>query len=123
MAYKILIVDDEETIRRTISRILKSDDYEVATAENGVAALEWVAANSPDLVLLDINMPKMDGIEFLKKARKIKADLAVIMLTASMDEQEALKTMELGASDYITKPVDVQYLLTSVQAKLATLGG
>ncbi|MFH2201478.1 MAG: response regulator [Elusimicrobiota bacterium] len=123
MAYKILVVDDEDSVRRAIRRILESDNYEVAEAGNGLEALEWVRRSLPDLILLDLNMPKMGGLEFLQAARKINANLAVIMLTASVDEQEAAKTMELGASDYITKPVDVDYLLSSVQAKLALQGG
>lgn len=121
MAHKILVVDDDASVRGVLVRFLKKLGYAVAEAADGAAGLEAVKNDSPSLVLLDIQMPKMTGIEFLREARKLRPELAVIMVTGQGDEEVAQEAMKLGAVDYVSKPLDFGYLETSVKAKLATL--
>ena len=121
MARKILIVDDDPNIRKTLARILTDWGYEASGAADGLAALEAIRSAPPALVLLDMQMPGMGGLEFLKAVRAVQPDLAVIMITGVEDEEQAKKSMELGASDYIVKPFDFDYLRDSVRAKLATV--
>ena len=121
MKRSILVVDDDPNIRKTLSRIIAGWGYDVEEATDGNDALRHVAQHKPALVLLDIQMPGMGGLEFLKKAHEASPDLAIIMVTGVEDEQQARKAMELGAADYIVKPFDFDYLQTSVKAKLATI--
>lgn len=115
---RILVVDDEEVIRTVLSRFLKSKGYEVVTAVNGVEALEKVKKERPHLILLDIRMPELDGFGVLKAVHAIDREVAVMMITANSDIEEARKTMEMGACDYIIKPFHLDYLETTVITKL-----
>ena len=120
---KILIVDDEIEICEVLSEFLTMRDFEVETALRGEVALEKIEADPPDLVLLDIRMPGMDGLQVLKAAKALYPDLGVIMVTAVHDEALAREAMKAGAYDYITKPVDINYLATSVMTKILALIG
>jgi len=104
MKGKILIVDDEKNIRQTLSTHLKSEDYEVETAMNGEEGLKEFDKNNYDLVLLDMKLPGVDGIEILKKMKEKKEDIVVIIITAYGTIENSVEAMKLGAFDYIQKP-------------------
>ena len=109
----ILIVDDEKDLCTVLSDSLSQDRYRVVTAFNGKTALQLAKKEKPDLMLLDIKMPGMDGIEVLKKIKKMRKEIAVIMFTAFGTLETAREAMKLGAYDYVTKPVDL-FLLKSL---------
>ena len=117
---KILIIEDEAAIRRVLVKILseESDTYEVEEAEDGLKGLEAVKNNDYDLVLCDIKMPKMDGVEVLEASRKIKPEVPFIMISGHGDLDTAVNTMRMGAFDYISKPPDLNRLLTTVRNAL-----
>ncbi len=117
---KILVIEDEAAIRRVLVKILaeESDSYQVEEAEDGLKGLEAVKNNEYDLVLCDIKMPKMDGVEVLEAARKIKPEIPFIMISGHGDLNTAVGTMRSGAFDYISKPPDLNRLLTSVRNAL-----
>ncbi|MGD8191285.1 sigma 54-interacting transcriptional regulator [Brevibacillus ginsengisoli] len=102
----LLVVDDEENVRRLLAAVLKREGYEVVTAENGQEAVEITKQISPDLVLMDIRMPKMDGITAFKAMREWKRDITVILMTAFASVETAVEAMKTGAYDYIIKPFD-----------------
>lgn len=116
--YKVLIVDDEEDILEFLSFNLVRENYEVKTARNGKEAMEYMDAYSPDLILLDIMMPVMDGISFCTEIRKkTKFDsVAIIFLTARTDEEIQIKSLDLGGDDFIQKPVSIKVLLSRIKA-------
>jgi DNA-binding NtrC family response regulator len=103
---RILIVDDEEVVRDVLQRILKEAGYDVTAAVDGEHALDILCQAEHEIVLLDIKMPGMTGIEVLAKLTAEWPDICVIMVTAVVDAQTAVKAMKLGAFDYITKPFD-----------------
>ncbi|MFH6961752.1 sigma-54-dependent transcriptional regulator [Flavobacterium plurextorum] len=117
---KILIIEDEATIRRVLVKILseENDSYQVDEAEDGVAGLEKIKNNDYDLVLCDIKMPKMDGVEVLEEAKKIKPEIPMVMISGHGDMETAIHTMRLGAFDYISKPPDLNRLLNTVRNAL-----
>ncbi len=115
--YKILAVDDEKRMVRFIQLNLEQDGFQVVTAYNGREALEQVRTQLPDLVLLDIMMPDIDGFEVLKKIREVST-VPVIMLTAKGEEDDRVKGLELGADDYITKPFSPRELVSRIKAVL-----
>jgi two-component system response regulator AtoC len=115
---RILIVDDEYLIRWTLQQNLEKDGYEVLSAERGEEALQKVREEAPDLVLLDIKMPGMDGYEVLKETLKIDHGIIPIMITAFEDVEKVVKAMRLGAFDYITKPFDFGKVRISIQKAL-----
>ena len=117
---KILIIEDEAAIRRVLSKIIseESKSYEVEDVENGLAGLEKITNNDYDLVLCDIKMPKMDGVEVLEKAQKIKPEIPFIMISGHGDLDTAVETMRMGAFDYISKPPDLNRLLNAVRNAL-----
>lgn len=115
--YKILAVDDEKRMVRFIQLNLEQDGFQVITAYNGREALEQVRTQLPDLVLLDIMMPDIDGFEVLKKIREVST-VPVIMLTAKGEEDDRVKGLELGADDYITKPFSPRELVSRIKAVL-----
>ena len=117
---KILIIEDEAAIRRVLSKILseENDSYQVEDAEDGVAGLEKIKNNDYDLVLCDIKMPKMDGVEVLEAVKKIKPEIPIVMISGHGDMETAIQTMRLGAFDYISKPPDLNRLLNTVRNAL-----
>lgn len=116
---KILIIDDEEDFGMLLKlNINKTTNYDALVATNGEAGIELVKKHAPDLVLLDIMMPGIDGIETLKRIKAIAPDLPVAMVTAVYREEEAKRCFEAGAYEYITKPVDFEYLETALLVKL-----
>ena len=117
---KILIIEDEATIRRVLSKIIseESDSYQVEGAEDGLLGIEMIKNNDYDLVLCDIKMPKMDGVEVLEKAKKIKPEIPFVMISGHGDIDTAVNTMRLGAFDYISKPPDLNRLLNTVRNAL-----
>jgi len=117
---KILVIEDEAAIRRVLVKILseESKSYEVEAAEDGLVGLEKIKNTDYDLVLCDIKMPKMDGIEVLEAAKKIKPETAMVMISGHGDLDTAVKTMRMGAFDYISKPPDLNRLLNTVRNAL-----
>jgi two-component system nitrogen regulation response regulator NtrX len=117
---KILVIEDEATIRRVLIKIIseESDSYDVEEAENGLDGIEKIKDNDYDLVLCDIKMPKMDGVEVLEKAKKIKPEIPFVMISGHGDLDTAVNTMRLGAFDYISKPPDLNRLLNTVRNAL-----
>ena len=117
---KILIIEDEAAIRRVLSKIIseENDAYQVEQAEDGLIGIEMVKNNEYDLVLCDIKMPKMDGVEVLEKAKLIKPEIPMVMISGHGDLDTAVNTMRLGAFDYISKPPDLNRLLNTVRNAL-----
>lgn len=117
---KILIIEDEAAIRRVLTKILseESDTYIVEDAEDGIQGLEKIKNNDYDLVLCDIKMPKMDGVELLEAVKKIKPEIPMVMISGHGDMETAIQTMRLGAFDYISKPPDLNRLLNTVRNAL-----
>lgn len=117
MATRILIVDDEPLYLRLVQINLLTEGYEVITATNGEDALEAITTRSPDLVLLDVMMPRLDGITTCERIRQF-SNLPVIMLTAKGEEQDRVQGLNVGADDYIVKPFSATELLARVRAVL-----
>ncbi|MBC6998253.1 sigma-54 dependent transcriptional regulator [Cytophaga sp. FL35] len=117
---KILLIEDEAAIRRVLVKILseENDSYQLEEAEDGLKGMEAIKNNEYDLVLCDIKMPKMDGVEVLEAARKIKPEIPFIMISGHGDLDTAVNTMRMGAFDYISKPPDLNRLLTTVRNAL-----
>ncbi len=112
---RVLVVDDEETVRVLLQRILQAAGYEAVTAANGKEALSVIADGGIDVVMLDIKMPGLSGVEVLGKISVDWPDLCVIMVTAVADAQTAVTAMKLGAYDYITKPFDQDEALRKIR--------
>ncbi|AUC22284.1 MULTISPECIES: sigma-54 dependent transcriptional regulator [Polaribacter] len=117
---KILIIEDEAAIRRVLTKIIseENESYHVEEAEDGLLGIEMIMNNDYDLVLCDIKMPKMDGVEVLEKAKKIKPEIPIVMISGHGDLDTAVNTMRLGAFDYISKPPDLNRLLNTVRNAL-----
>lgn len=117
---KILIIEDEASIRRVLGKILSEENssYEVEESEDGVSGLEKIKNTDYDLVLCDIKMPKMDGVELLEAVKKIKPEIPMVMISGHGDMETAINTMRLGAFDYISKPPDLNRLLNTVRNAL-----
>jgi DNA-binding NtrC family response regulator len=117
---KILIIEDEASIRRVLNKILseESDTYEVEEAEDGLEGIEKIRKDDFGLVLCDIKMPKMDGVEVLEAIKLIKPEIPIVMISGHGDLDTAVNTMRLGAFDYISKPPDLNRLLNTVRNAL-----
>jgi DNA-binding NtrC family response regulator len=117
---KILIIEDEAAIRRVLTKILseENDTYQVEEAEDGLSGVEKIKNEDYDLVLCDIKMPKMDGVEVLEAVKKIKPEIPMVMISGHGDLETAVNTMRLGAFDYISKPPDLNRLLNTVRNAL-----
>ncbi len=117
---KILIIEDEAAIRRVLKKIIseENDTYQVEEAEDGLIGIEMISKSDYDLVLCDIKMPKMDGVEVLEKVKKIKPEIPIVMISGHGDLDTAVNTMRLGAFDYISKPPDLNRLLNTVRNAL-----
>lgn len=117
---KILIIEDEAAIRRVLGKILteENDTYEVEEAEDGLEGIEKIKKDDFGLILCDIKMPKMDGVEVLEAVKTIKPEIPVVMISGHGDLDTAVNTMRLGAFDYISKPPDLNRLLNTVRNAL-----
>jgi len=117
---KILVIEDEAAIRRVLVKILSEENegYTVNEAEDGLAGIEKIKNDDFDLVLCDIKMPKMDGVEVLEAVKKIKPEIPIVMISGHGDLDTAVNTMRLGAFDYISKPPDLNRLLNTVRNAL-----
>jgi two-component system response regulator ResD len=113
----ILVVDDEPSIREVVSLYLRRAGYKVVVAEDGQAALDALAAHMPDLVVLDLMLPKVDGIEITRQLRA-GGDTPIIMLTARREETDRILGLEMGADDYVIKPFSPRELVSRVKAVL-----
>jgi two-component system alkaline phosphatase synthesis response regulator PhoP len=122
MAYKILAVDDELTQLSTVRAYLEEEGYEVLTANDGRMALAAFRSFQPDLVVLDIMLPELDGLEVLRQIRQ-SSNVYVIMLTAKADEMDKVVGLTLGADDYVTKPFSPRELVARVKSALRRLEG
>jgi DNA-binding NtrC family response regulator len=117
---RILIVDDDYSVRDFLERFLKQKGYQyIQSAVTGQEALEIIKKEDIRLVLLDVKLPVMDGLEVLRRIKEIKKDMGVIMITGFPDEARAKEAMKEGAYDYIIKPFDLAYLELSVLTKIA----
>jgi len=116
---KILVVDDEHSVRWAFGKTLKKAGYEVALAETGTKGLSLFESFEPDLVLLDIRMPEMDGLQVLERIRSIKPDAQVIVMTAYSDMETTVSAMKLGAYDFLTKPFNIDECLLLIARGLS----
>ena len=117
---KILVIEDEAAIRRVLVKILseENDTYQVEEADDGLIGLGKIKNEDFDLVLCDIKMPKMDGVEVLEAVKKMKPEIPIVMISGHGDLDTAVNTMRLGAFDYISKPPDLNRLLNTVRNAL-----
>ncbi len=116
---KILVVDDDPEVRMATRDFLSSKGYEVSVAEGGREALRLLAASPADVVLLDVAMPDMDGMETLKRIVSAHPKVPVIMVTANADIEITSKVLHLGAADYVPKPFDLDYLDQAISIQLS----
>ncbi|MDD2321175.1 MAG: response regulator, partial [Geobacteraceae bacterium] len=121
MDEKILVVDDEDSIRTSLAGILEDEGFRVMFANDGVTALDVVKKELPDLVLLDIWMPRMDGIETLQKLKELHPALLVIMMSGHGTIETAVKSTKMGAYDFIEKPLSLEKLLLCIRNALGLL--
>ncbi|HHW20797.1 MAG TPA: response regulator [Thermodesulfovibrio thiophilus] len=114
---KVLVVDDDKTTRKMISLILNSKGYEVVTAENGIEALQKLGIEDINLILTDMNMPYMDGIELVKQIRSSqeRSNIPIVMITTEADEEEKRKAFEAGVDDYLVKPTTSEEISQSIK--------
>jgi DNA-binding NtrC family response regulator len=115
---RVLVVDDEEALRYLLSTELAAEGYDVETAGDGDEAIEAIRQKDYDVVLLDIKMPRVDGFEVLRFIKQNKPEIKVIMLTAYADVKNAIEALKLGASDFVSKPYDLEDILTSINRAL-----
>src|SRR5262250_2014773 len=118
MKSKILIVEDEPAMVAGLRDNFEYEGYEVISAEDGVSGLERALSDSPDLVILDVMMPRMSGLEVCKQLKAKRPSTPIIMLTARGQEVDKVVGLELGADDYVTKPFSIRELLARVKAVL-----
>ena len=119
--HRILIIEDEIELSKVLSSYLEKANYQVMTAEQGDQGLDLWARKKPDLVILDLNLPGMDGLDIAREIRR-KADTPIIMVTARVEETDRLIGLELGADDYITKPFSPREVVARVRAVLRRAG-
>ena len=112
---KIIVVDDELSIRESLRGWLQQDGYQVDTAADGLAALAKAQESHYDIMLIDVKMPKMDGLTLLKKIKETDSDIGIVMMTAHGDIQDAVEAMKLGAYDYLLKPFDLEELSLNIE--------
>jgi DNA-binding response OmpR family regulator len=117
MSRKILVIEDEPYVAKAIKFMLEGEGYEVVVAESGATALLIMKEYAPALVLLDMKMPGLCGFETLKCIKVLFKNIPVVMISAAMDENESKETMDAGACDYITKPIDFDRLKICVHSK------
>lgn len=114
----ILVIEDDPLIRETLEYSLKGAGFDVVTAENGIEGLAKIKEDKPDLVLLDLLMPEIDGFEVSKRIRAFDENIPIIMITALEDQRSKLKGFSAGADDYITKPFSIEELVARIRVNL-----
>lgn len=119
---KVLVVDDEPAVCSMLAKFLAKKGYKVSAALSGEEAMKKVKKENPHVVLLDIRMPGIDGIEVLQRIRKFYKNIIIVMITAVKDEEVGKRCMELGADDYITKPLSLSYIEDVLTVKLLNIG-
>lgn len=115
LKHKVLIVDDQFGIRTLLNEVLQKEGYEIYQAANGLQALQVMKQHAPDLVLLDIKIPGMDGLEILKKMKETNPDIRVIIMTAYGELDMIEKTKKLGALAHFSKPFDIEEIRNAVK--------
>jgi two-component system nitrogen regulation response regulator GlnG len=115
----ILIVDDEKPICAALASLVKAEGFKALTAGDGATALEKVRSESPDVMLTDIKMPGMDGMELMRRTREVDPDLPVVMITAYAEVHGAVESIKAGAHDYLSKPFDNQDVLRVIHRALS----
>jgi len=113
--FKILVADDEESVRETLVTYLETEGYDLRTADSGVTALKVIEEFKPQVVLLDIRMPDMDGLQCLRSIMKLTPGIAVVVMSGFASEQIARKSLEIGAFEYINKPISFEHLIKVLQ--------
>jgi len=121
MEGRVLVVDDDPNVQEILREFLSAKGYEIITAGDGAEGLRRVKEERPHLILLDIQMPKMDGLEVLRQLRQIDKEVSVIMITSVNEQEIARQAIELGAFDYIVKPLDLPYLEQSLWYKITMM--
>jgi len=116
---KILVVDDELNVAQMLAEYLTEQGYQVATAHGGIEALTKIDLEKPQVILLDIRMPEMDGVEVLRRIRSFDTEVGILMISANDDVELAKQTIAMGAFDYTLKPVDFAYLSRAVDTMMA----
>ena len=122
MGQRILVVDDDPTVSDVVRRYLERAGYDVALAADGPAALGAYAREEPDLVVLDLMLPGMDGLEVCRRLRNASTEVPIVMLTALGEESDRVLGLQLGADDYVTKPFSPRELVLRVQSVLRRAG-
>ena len=117
--HKILVVDDDNDMCLLLTRFLTRNNYEVASANSGQTAIEWMKKNKPDLVLCDFRLDDMTGIELLSKIKNTHPSASVIIITGYSDVKDAVEVMKLGAYDYVTKPLFPDEILLTIKKALS----
>jgi two-component system, NtrC family, response regulator AtoC len=120
--HTILIVDDDESLRETLSAILRPEGFETVMAANGLEALAQIGEKKPAMIFMDISMPGMDGFETLRRTREIAGEIPVVIMTAQGTMDTAIKAMQLGAFDYILKPLDIEQVRAVAKKALEAAG-
>jgi len=119
-SYSILVVDDDMVTRQTFMKIFETEGYEVVLAENGLEAIQWIEKRPFSMVVLDVEMPNVNGFEVLKAIRKHYSSSCrpVIMISAYDSQDHILKAFDVGANDYVTKPIDIKLVLARIRAHI-----
>ena len=120
ISYALYVIDDEETIRESLSMALEGE-YTIKTFDEGKGAVKGIQDDPPDLVLLDIGLPDINGIEVLKQIKDFDPHIVVIMITAYEDTETVISAMKCGAYDYVVKPIDMDSLKITIQNALETI--
>jgi DNA-binding response OmpR family regulator len=119
---KVLVVDDDPTLRGLVAYALRQEGFLVLEAGDGPAALKAIDDEAPELLVLDVNLPRMSGFEVVKRMRSDEVEIPVLLLTARSDEEDQIRGLELGADDYLTKPFSPRTLIARVHALLRRAG-
>src|SRR3989338_8737013 len=119
--FRVLVVDDEDSIREFLEIMLKREGYAVEVAASAQAAIEKLNQQPVDIVVTDIAMPEMNGIELLGRIKQLRVDMAVIVMTAHGSTNSAVEAMKLGASDYLTKPFQIEEMKIAIQSALKSV--
>ena len=115
---RVLVVEDDEAIAQVLQRTLRLEGYDVKIAADGVSALDHAHSFLPDLIILDLGLPSLDGVDVIREVRKHDADVSILVLSARHGESDKVLALSLGADDYVTKPFDNAELMARIEARL-----